>query len=261
MISNKRYSYTLPTSDWTRSQPRQVRGWTEERENVTKIGHHDSPRDHLEEDRSATRPLLKSTISISQPIPQQKPTFDHLLSYPLSDCSSMPLVRSQGDEFRHIEPNIGTTSIERWRVSTYRSQRSPDLCSSSNPASWKPRSSSKTASRMTAAYGVVRLEQVQEDEEGDGHPALQPELLQTTMEATVSGPSYVYPLGFTMYVQDQMDEVTTSAYTCPAGPPADGGDQAHPMILSSPTHDLTNPFPFTFEDSGVSYVSICLYRP
>ena len=172
----------------------------------------------------------------------------------------MPLVRSQGDEFRHIESDIDATSTERWRVSTYPSQRSPDLCSSSNLASWNPRSSSKTASRMTAVHGVVRLERVQEDEEGDGHPSLQPGLLQTTMEVTVSGPLYIYPLGFTMYVQDQIDKVATGAYTYPARPPADSSDRAHPMILNSPTHDLTNPFPFTFEDSGVSYVPICLYR-
>lgn len=172
----------------------------------------------------------------------------------------MPLVRSQGDEFRHIEPDLNATSIERWRVSTHRSQRSPDLCSSSNPASRNPRSSGKTASWMTATHGVVRLERVQEEEESDCHPTLQPGLPQITMETNVSGPLYVYSLGFTMYVQDHVDEVTTSAYTCPARPPVDSLDQAHPTILNSPTHDLTNPFPFTFEDSGVSYVSICFYR-
>ena len=53
-------------------------------------------------------------------------------------------------------------------------------------------------------------------------------------------------------LQDQIDGVNAGAYTCP-WPPADGLDQAHPMIFNSPTHDLANPFPFTFEDSEVSY--------
>lgn len=116
---------------------------------------------------------------------------------------------------------------------------------------------------MTATHGVVRLEQVQEEEEGDdddGHPTLHSGLPQITMDTDVSDPLYVYSLEFIMCVQDQIDEVTTSAYTCPARLLADGCDQAHPMILNSPTHDLTNPFPFTFEDSGVSYVSICFRR-
>lgn len=94
----------------------------------------------------------------------------------------MPLVRSQRDEFYHIEPDCNATSIERWRVSTSHSQRLSDLRSSLKPALRNPRFSSKTASRMTAAHHVVRLDRVQEDEEDDC-PTFQPGL---PMETNVS---------------------------------------------------------------------------
>jgi len=61
-------------------------------------------------------------------------------------------------------------------------------------------------------------------------------------------------------LQDQIDWVSTGAYTYPVEPLADGLDQAHSTILDSPTHDLTNPFPFTFEDPEVKYIPLSLCR-
>lgn len=60
--------------------------------------------------------------------------------------------------------------------------------------------------------------------------------------------------GFLCIPQDQMDEVNTDAYTCPAWSPADGHDQVPPMIFNSPTHHLGNPFRFTFDDSEASHI-------
>lgn len=111
----------------------------------------------------------------------------------------MPLVRSQEDEFRHIEPDLHATSIERWRVSTSYSQRSSDLRSSLKPASWNPHFSSKTASWTAAAHRVVRLESVQEDEEDDGCPTYQPGTPQTPMETNVSESLYIQCLVLIMY--------------------------------------------------------------
>ena len=111
----------------------------------------------------------------------------------------MLLVRSQGDEFHRIGPDIDATSIERWRVSTSYSQRSSDLRSSLKPASWNPRSSSKTASRTTAAHRVVRLERVQEDEEDDDYSTYTPELPQVPMETNVSDSLYLGCLKLTAY--------------------------------------------------------------
>ena len=172
----------------------------------------------------------------------------------------MPLVRSQGDEFHHIQPDHDTTSIERWRVSTSYSQHSSDLRSSLKSESWNPRFSSKTASWKTAAHRVVQLEKVQEDDEGDDHSAYQPGLPQIPMETNVSDFLYVYSSVLLFMFQDQINDVSTSAYTCPAWPSADGLDQAHPMILNSPTHDLANPFPSAFEDSEASHISLCLHH-
>lgn len=104
----------------------------------------------------------------------------------------MPLVRSQGDKFRHIQSDLDGTFIERWRVSTSYSQRSSDSRSSLKLESWDPRFSSKTASWTTAAHRVVRLEKVQEDEEGDDYSAYQPGLPQIPMETNVSNLPYVY---------------------------------------------------------------------
>lgn len=143
----------------------------------------------------------------------------------------MPLVRSQEDEFHHIESDLHATPTGRWRVSTRCSQRSYDLRSSSKPASWEPRFPSKAASRTTAAHRVVRLERIQEDED-DGCPTHQLQLPQITMEAS-----------------DQTGEVDEGAYTCSTLSSADARDQVDPTILNSPTHDLENPFCFTFDDS------------
>ena len=230
------------------------------REKETKIGHHDCSRDHLQEVRSATRLLLKiHHLHLPTHSPAQtylrSPTF---VSTPRP--SPMPLVRSQGDEFRRIRSDIDTTSIERWRVSTSYSQRSSDLRSSLKSESWNPRFPSKTASWTTAAHRVVRLERVQEDEEGDDYLAYQPGPPQIPMETNVSDLLYVYSPVLLYTFQDQIDDASTSAYTCPAWPSADGLDQAHPMILNSPTHDLANPFPSAFEDSEASYVSLCPRR-
>jgi len=111
----------------------------------------------------------------------------------------MPLVRSQRDEFRRIDPDLDVTSIERWRVSTSYSRRSSDLRSSLKPTSRNPRFPSKTASRTAAAHRVVRLGRVQEDEEDDGHSTYQPELPQIPMETNVSDFLYVDGLVLTVY--------------------------------------------------------------
>ena len=160
-----------------------------EREKEPKIGHHDCSRDHFQEVRSATRLLLKSTVPISQPANISSIAYVCIHSLP----APMPLVRSQADEFRHIESDLNATSIERWRVSTSYSQRSSNLRSSLKRASRNPRFSSKTASWTTAAHRVVRLEKVQEDEEGDDCSARQPSLPQIPMETNVSGFLHVYP--------------------------------------------------------------------
>jgi len=229
------------------------------REKETKIGHHDCSRDHLQEVRSATRLLLKSTFISQTHSPAQ--TYLRLPAFVSTPRPPpMPLVRSQGDEFRHIQSDLNTTSIERWRVSTSYSQRSSDLRSSLKSESWNPRFSSKTASWTTAAHRVVRLEKVQEDEEDDDHSAYQPGLPQIPMQTNVSDFLYVHSPVFLCVFQDQIDDASTSAYTCPAWPSADGLDQAHPMILNSPTHDLANPFPSAFEDSEVNYVFLSLRR-
>ena len=111
----------------------------------------------------------------------------------------MPLVRSQRDEFHHIESDLDVTSIERWRVSTSHSRRSSDLRSSLKLASRNPRSSSKTASWTTAVRPVVRLERVQEDEEDDGHSTYQPGPPQIPMESSVSDFLYIDGLGLIAY--------------------------------------------------------------
>lgn len=165
------------------------------REKRTKIGHHDWHVTIYKDVRSATRPLLKSTIPISlNPFPCISfSSIAYVCIY--STSTPMPLVRSQGDEFCHIEPDLDATSIERWRVGTSYSQRSSDLRSSLKCASWNPRFSSKTASWATAAHHVVRLERVQEDEEGDDQSAYQLGLPQISMETNVSDFLHVYSLG------------------------------------------------------------------
>lgn len=55
-------------------------------------------------------------------------------------------------------------------------------------------------------------------------------------------------------LQDQIDVVvSTGAYTGPVWSSI-YSLQVHPVVLNSPTHDLTNPFPFTFGDSEASDV-------
>jgi hypothetical protein len=156
-----------------------------------KIGRHDHARDTFQETRSATRRLLlKSTSSVPQSTP-----FTDFLSVAYSRIHSspnfMPLVRSQEDEFHHIESGLRATSIEKWRVSTPHSQHSSDLRSSLKPPSWNPRFPSKTASWPTAAQHVVRLERIQEDEDDDDYPTPQPGPPQIPMEVTVSDYMYI----------------------------------------------------------------------
>lgn len=149
------------------------------------------------ETHSATRLLLKSTASVSKPIPY---TYFSSILYFLIHLSSnlMPLVRSQEDEFHNIESEVSATSIGRWRVSTHYSQRSHGLRSSLKPASLNPRSRSKAASWMTAAHHVARLESIQEDED-DGNPAHEPQLPQISMETDVRDPRCTYCPGLLMY--------------------------------------------------------------
>jgi len=157
----------------------------------------DRSRDKLKSPFSHS-PLLKSTVSTTQPTPLHKLFLDCLLRiHPPSN--PMPLVRSQRDEFHHIESDLDVTSIERWRVSTSYSRRSSDLRSSLKLTSRNPRSSSKTASWTTAVHPVVRLERVQEDEEDDGHSTYQPGHPQIPMESNVSDFLYIDGQGLIAY--------------------------------------------------------------
>ena len=172
----------------------------------------------------------------------------------------MPLVRSQRDEFHHIDPDPGVTSIERWRVSTSCSRRSSDLRSSLKPTSRNPRFASKTASWTTAAHHVVRLERVQEDEEDDGHSTYLPGLPQIPMETNVSGFLCIDRPVLTACTPGSNRCGEYSAYVGHGWPSINSLHQAHPVILNSPTHDLANPFPFTFEDPEASDVFPCHYH-
>jgi len=116
---------------------------------------------------------------------QHKLVLDCLLLLLLSSAL-MPLVRFPEDELCHIKSDHDATSISRWRASTSYMQRSSDLGSSLKSASWNPRFPSKPTSWTTAAQRVVRLEKVQEDEEGDDHSTYHPGLPQVSMETHVS---------------------------------------------------------------------------
>ena len=189
-IETKRTGLTRPF----RAESDEFTGQDRERWKGTKIGQAHRPRDYLQGVRSATRLPLKSTIFISQPTHLHNLLIDCLLGIH-SPSNLMPLVRSQRDEFHYIEPDRDATSIERWRVSTSYSQRSSDSRSSLKSTSRNPRFSSKTASRTTAAHRVVRLERVQEDEEGDDYSTNQPRLPQIPMETNVSVFLYIERLG------------------------------------------------------------------
>lgn len=66
--------------------------------------------------------------------------------------------------------------------------------------------------------------------------------------------------GFLHMLLDQVYEVNIDAYTRSARPSPDVLDQVNSTILNSPTHDLANPFRFTFDDTEVSHVFSCPYH-
>ena len=206
-MSDEYYSFSSDSDEAASTPQKRGKG--------AKIGQHDRSRDKLQAVHSATRPLLKSTVSTTNPLPYT--IFSSIAYFRIHSPSNlMPLVRSQRDEFHLIGSDPDVTSIERWRVSTSHSRRSSDLRSSLKPTSRNPRFSSKTASWPTAAHRVVRLERVQEDEEDDGHSTYQPGLPQIPMETNVSGFCLLIVWGLLRILQDQID-VSAGAYVSPVG--------------------------------------------